>query len=481
MLISLFLDLACWSVFSSHRSGREWGHIDCTSAILASKILAMSFLLTLPMALRGMVSSTSSCCGTLYTASRCFAHSRKSLSASGAEGSRSTTMAATRSPHDGSGRPMTAISAMLVCSRHIRSISSADTFSPPVLMMSALARPNSRYTPSSHTATSPVLNQPSLSKVFFVSSGLLKYSLNTLGPLTRSSPTSPSAASRSPPSPSSHTMRSCTPGRGNPTAPGMRLPSYRFDIAIPISDMPYRSSSVCLLMFLHRTIIGSGRAAEPHTMSRSFATASVAAVRSSGFSFSYALISLSYIVGTPMKRVKGSVGRMKRRHMSSPLNLGRNSTTAPAQRAHVSALIMPWMWCRGSGWRMRSEFVHFHAPTRAATCARMLPWVDTTPLGRPVVPLVYRIMAPRLSVSSTEGGAGACNPSWAPSDEPGFLGSKTRNSMLFLLASGSRTGANRGWHSTRETLLSCSTYSSSGAGCVSHSGTAMAPLRHAAH
>ena len=49
---------------------------------------------------------------------------------------------------------------------------------------------------------------------------------------------------------------------------------------------------------------------------------------------------------------------------------------------------MPCTWCSGSTSRIASSAVHSHAVTRDVTWARRFPWVVTTPLGFPVVPLV---------------------------------------------------------------------------------------------
>src|SRR5256886_17572644 len=46
---------------------------------------------------------------------------------------------------------------------------------------------------------------------------------------------------------------------------------------------------------------------------------------------------------------------------------------------------------------MRSSARHSHAATSDVTWAHRLAWVVTTPLGFPVVPLVYRIMARRAA------------------------------------------------------------------------------------
>ena len=61
-------------------------------------------------------------------------------------------------------------------------------------------------------------------------------------------------------------------------------------------------------------------------------------------------------------------------------------------------LTMPWMWCSGRVRRIRSSCSHSQASTSDLIWASMLAWVVTTPLGRPVVPLVNRIMARRLGI-----------------------------------------------------------------------------------
>ena len=65
-----------------------------------------------------------------------------------------------------------------------------------------------------------------------------------------------------------------------------------------------------------------------------------------------------------------------------------NSHAAPDQSAQASALTTPWIWCSGSVCRIRSSAVQPHAVVSAVICAVTLRWVVSTPLGRPVVPLV---------------------------------------------------------------------------------------------
>ena len=98
------------------------------------------------------------------------------------------------------------------------------------------------------------------------------------------------------------------------------------------------------------------------------------------------------MVGTPMKTVMGSADPWwpvrRRVHRPDGLNLGMNSTAAPEKWAHIQALTMPWMWCSGSGCRIRSEGAHSQAAARLPHCASRLACVCSAPFGRPVVPEV---------------------------------------------------------------------------------------------
>src|SRR6185295_3098348 len=83
---------------------------------------------TLPMAFRGSASSRRSSRGSLYGASASRANARRSSSViGGAVPARGTTQAVTRSPHTGSGTPMTATSATTGWRASTASISSADS------------------------------------------------------------------------------------------------------------------------------------------------------------------------------------------------------------------------------------------------------------------------------------------------------------------------------------------------------------------
>src|SRR5271170_1813716 len=68
---------------------------------------------------------------------------------------------------------------------------------------------------------------------------------------------------------------------------------------------------------------------------------------------------------------------------------------APDCSAQHTTLIIPCTWCNGRHSKMRSAADHSQASTRLLICAVVLAWVVTTPFGRLVVPLVYRIMARR--------------------------------------------------------------------------------------
>ena len=120
---------------------------------------------------------------------------------------------------------------------------------------------------------------------------------------------------------------------------------------------------------------------------------------------------------------------------------------------------------------MRSSAFHSHAVTSDVTWARRLPCVVTTPLGLPVVPLVYRIMARRSSGTSgsEERGSAASAPtvrSWRTVDAAGTASSR---------------GASSASATTTATSASRITYSSSGGGCDVARGTATPPARQIPH
>src|SRR5207302_2058854 len=89
----------------------------------------------------------------------------------------------------------------------------------------------------------------------------------------------------------------------------------------------------------------------------------------------------------------------------SPVDGGqrRAHQPRPAPNAQLSTFTMPCTWWSGRTRRMRSSALHSQAVTSDVTWARRLPCVVTTPLGLPVVPLVYRIMARRSSGTSGSG------------------------------------------------------------------------------
>ena len=64
------------------------------------------------------------------------------------------------------------------------------------------------------------------------------------------------------------------------------------------------------------------------------------------------------------------------------------SQQAPTASGVSVTLAMPWTWLSGRTRTIRSSGDHPHAATIPSICAARLPWVWTTPFGRPVVPLV---------------------------------------------------------------------------------------------
>ena len=88
---------------------------------------------------------------------------------------------------------------------------------------------------SSTYPSSPVCTHPSLN-VSLVASSLSKYPIAMLGPVTTSSPRSPTP----PHAPSGRRMRSAVPGRRRPAEPGvpMRMSSCGNEKDVHVSVMP---------------------------------------------------------------------------------------------------------------------------------------------------------------------------------------------------------------------------------------------------
>uniref|UniRef100_A0A8W7P662 Uncharacterized protein n=1 Tax=Anopheles coluzzii TaxID=1518534 RepID=A0A8W7P662_ANOCL len=272
------------------------GGVGVAVAVLSPYNLSISSrLLILPIALRGISPTSRTSFGMACLGSFCSSHTSSfgMLNDSAATWSRKLITATTRWPQVSSGRPSTATSLVSGCSCSAVSISSADSLKPPDLMMSTEVRPRMRIVPFSYRAVSPVRNQPSASNSDAVSCGFCQYSRNTERPFTYSWPamvssccfellsaaplfqnpsfSRPSSVSVRPLSCS--TIRTLTPGRGIPTQPCLRLrcsPSctYGFEMAIPISVMPYRSSNRWPVISFHRAKILPGSGAEPEIISR---------------------------------------------------------------------------------------------------------------------------------------------------------------------------------------------------------------------
>lgn len=79
------------------------------------------------------------------------------------------------------------------------------------------------------------------------------------------------------------------------------------------------------------------------------------------------------------------------------------ATQPPVARVERVADMRPWTWKRGITRRVVSAGVRAYVAAMFAMEAHMLRWVRGTPLGREVVPLVWRNMA----VSSGAGERGA--------------------------------------------------------------------------
>ena len=92
------------------------------------------------------------------------------------------------------------------------------------------------------------------------------------------------------------------------------------------------------------------------------------------------------MVGTAVNTVMSPDDR--RSHTRSASKAGSISHVARTASAEPSPLMMPCTWCSGSTSSRWSEGFQPHASTSDAICAPMFWCVVTTPLGRPVVPLV---------------------------------------------------------------------------------------------
>ena len=93
------------------------------------------------------------------------------------------------------------------------------------------------------------------------------------------------------------------------------------------------------------------------------------------------------IVGTPYVAVhfSRSIDFMTR----SGSNFSRNTIVEPWFTQLITPRTQPKQWKSGTGMQTRSREERFwHAPIQKPSFA-MLRWVSCTPLGKPVVPLVY--------------------------------------------------------------------------------------------
>src|SRR5574341_2204330 len=107
---------------------------------------------------------------------------------------------------------------------------------------------------------SPVQNHLSAVNDSLVLSGLFQYSLNTPPLLTCISPGSPSATGFT----SSPASLTCTPGSGDPTDPGTRVPSRGFESVMPVSVIPYRRLAKRKTKFVLRRTSATLRTSPPH-------------------------------------------------------------------------------------------------------------------------------------------------------------------------------------------------------------------------
>jgi len=89
----------------------------------------------------------------------------------------------------------------------------------------------------------------------------------------------------------------------------------------------------------------------------------------------------------------GDEGQASRSHITLGWAVARNSTHPPAYKTQHSLFKTPCRWCRGRKWRMWSDEEYSHEETRPCTMDDSELWVCTAPLGRPVVPDVYKMSA----------------------------------------------------------------------------------------
>jgi hypothetical protein len=133
----------------------------------------------------------------------------------------------------------------------------------------------------------------------------------------------------------------------------------------------------------------------------------------------------------------------------------------------MSTLTIPCTWCRGSVNRMWSSSDHAQASTRDRTCASMLRWVVTTPLGRSVVPEVYRIIARR------PGSTSGSRPTGPAASSAGV----ERSGMPRSAATGATRSTRSGWTATASGFASSRTWATSAVGWVTPRGTETPPAR----
>ena len=90
------------------------------------------------------------------------------------------------------------------------------------------------------------------------------------------------------------------------------------------------------------------------------------------------------MAGDAVNHVGDSVWRSASNAAGS--NPSAQCTAEPASRDDSAALIRPWTWCSGMGFRQRSPGLREKASPIAPAAARMLSWVKATSFGLDVVP-----------------------------------------------------------------------------------------------
>ena len=224
---------------------------------------------------------------------------------------------------------------------------------------------------------------------------------------------------------------------------------------MPVSVRPYRSTIRWPVRRVNCSCVVVGSGAEPDVKSRIPAARSRS--RSSTPSIRW------YIVGTAMRRVASA----RAATVCVASKRSWNRTRHPASSAVWRATNSPWTWKIGSTWISTSVSVIRQRATRSRPFAVRPSAVAGAPLGRPVVPDVYSIVAGSPPTAEVSGGASLPSAALERREAKGSVGHPGAASPV------SSPTYRAGSASTTTCLTSPAVYSG-------FSGTGIAPMRNAA-